>query len=121
MAGHRPFSDLTKDWSPERRARNEAVKAELAAETFDNAWEALCNTPGEVAVMTARSDLMHALRARVKDWSVSQDDAAVRLGITRARLSDLLRGKIDKFSLDALVNLTAAAGLHIEMRIADAA
>ena len=32
MSGHRPFSDLMKDWSPERRARHEAHKAKFEAE-----------------------------------------------------------------------------------------
>jgi predicted XRE-type DNA-binding protein len=32
MSGHRPFSDLMKDWSPERRARSDARQTELAAE-----------------------------------------------------------------------------------------
>lgn len=32
-------------------------------------------------------------------------------------LNDLLRGKVDKFSLDALVNMIAAAGLHVELRV----
>lgn len=93
----------------------------MKVETFSNVWDALCDTPAEAANMTARSDLMRAITARVKGWKLPQDEAAARLGITRPRLSDLLRGKIDKFSLDALVNLTAAAGLHIEMRIAEAA
>lgn len=93
----------------------------MKSETFSNVWDALCDTPAEAANMTARSDLMRAITAHVKGWNMPQEEAAARLGITRPRLSDLLRGKIDKFSLDALVNLTAAAGLHIEMRIAEAA
>ncbi len=93
----------------------------MKVETFSNVWDALCDTPAEAANMTARSDLMRAITTHVKGWNLSQEEAAGRLGITRPRLSDLLRGKIDKFSLDALVNLTAAAGLHIEMRIAEAA
>lgn len=93
----------------------------MNVETFDNVWDALTDTPAESANMTARSDLMIALTRRVKTWNLSQEAAAGRLGITRPRLNDLLRGKIDKFSLDALVNLVSAAGLHIEMRVAEAA
>jgi len=93
----------------------------MKVETFDNVWDALTDTPAEAANMTARSDLMIALTRRVRAWNLPQEAAAARLGITRPRLSDLLRGKIDKFSLDALVNLISAAGLHIEMRIAEAA
>jgi predicted XRE-type DNA-binding protein len=57
------------------------------------------------------------IRERVKAWAVPQEEAAKRLGLTRPRLNDLLRGKIDKFSLDALVNIATAAGyaLHITL------
>ena len=89
--------------------------------TFGNVWDALTDSTAEAANMTAPSDLMMALTRRVKAWNLPQEEAAHRLGITRPRLSDLMRGKIDKFSLDALVNLVTAAGLHVEMRIAEAA
>jgi predicted XRE-type DNA-binding protein len=52
----------------------------------------------------------------VKSWGLPQEAAAARLGITRPRLNDLLRGKLGKFSLDALVNLATAAGLTLEIR-----
>lgn len=42
-------------------------------------------------------------------------------GVTQPRVSDLMRGKINLFSLDALVNMATAAGLHIEMRVLEAA
>jgi len=65
--------------------------------------------------------LLAVLVERVKSWGVSQEAAAERLSITRPRLNDLLRGKLGKFSLDALVNLTAAAGLILEFRIKEVA
>lgn len=77
--------------------------------------------PGPSCRHDARSELMVALGQRIKAWNLSQEAAAARLGISRPRLNDLLRGKIDKFSLDALVNLVTAAGLHIEMRVAEGA
>ena len=51
----------------------------------------------------------------------SQAAAATLLGVTQPRISDLVRGKIDLFSLDTLVNMLAAAGLHIELQIGRAA
>src|SRR5690606_12063439 len=90
-------------------------------QTFDDVFDALADTPAEAANLKARAELMTALRGRVRSWNVTQEAAAARLGITRPRLSDLMRGKLGKFSLDALVNLTAAAGLALEIRIADAA
>ena len=71
--------------------------------------------------MKSRADLLAAVKAQVSTWQLTQGAAAARLGITRPRLNDLLQGKLDKFSLDALVNLAAASGLVLEMRLASAA
>ena len=67
--------------------------------------------------MTVRADLLIAIRERVRGWNLSQEQAATRLGLTRPRLNDLLRGKLDKFSLDALVNIASAAGLKLHIQI----
>lgn len=93
----------------------------MDVQTFDNVFDALADTPAEAANMRARAELLSALRACVNAWGLPQEAAARRLGITRPRLNDLLRGKLGKFSLDALVNLTSAAGLALEIRIASAA
>lgn len=93
----------------------------MEAQTFADVFDALAETPAEAANMKARADLMAALAERVKSWNLPQGAAAARLAITRPRLNDLLRGKLGKFSLDALVNLTAAAGLTLEITIRDAA
>jgi predicted XRE-type DNA-binding protein len=85
--------------------------------TFADVFEALADTPAEAANMRARSDLIDALIEQVKSWNVSQDVAAARLGITRPRLSDLMCGKLGKFSLDALVNLTTTAGLVLTIKV----
>lgn len=88
---------------------------------FDNVFDALADTPAEAANMKARAELLSAVKARVSKWGLPQEAAAARLGITRPRLNDLMRGKLGKFSLDALVNLAAAAGLSLRIRIEDAA
>ena len=95
----------------------------MNVETFDSVFDALADTPAESANMTARADLLLAIRERVKVWNVTQEDAAARLGLTRPRLNDLMRGKLDKFSLDALVNVASAAGfkLHIALEEVEAA
>ena len=93
----------------------------MEAQTFDSVFDALADTAAEAANMKARSELMSAIGERVRSWQLQQESAAARLGITRPRLNDLLRGKLAKFSLDALVNLASAAGLVLEIRIADAA
>lgn len=93
----------------------------MDVQTFDSVFDALADTPAEAANMKARADLLSALNAQVRSWNVSQEAAATRLGITRPRLNDLLRGKLAKFSLDALVNLASAAGLALEIKVANAA
>jgi predicted XRE-type DNA-binding protein len=93
----------------------------MEVQTFDSVFDALADTPAEAANMKARSELLSALKIRIRSWDLPQEAAAARLGITRPRLNDLLRGKMSKFSLDALVNLAATAGLTLEIRIADAA
>ena len=89
--------------------------------TYLDPFDALSDTPAEAANMKARADVLAALVSQVKGWNLPQEAAAARLGITRPRLNDLLRGKLGKFSLDALVNLATAAGLTLEIRVASAA
>lgn len=93
----------------------------MEIQSFDNVWDALTDTPAEAANMTARSDLLIALQRAIGSWGLTQEAAAKRLGITRPRISDLLAGKISKFSLDALVNLAAQAGLAVEIHVSEAA
>jgi predicted XRE-type DNA-binding protein len=73
----------------------------------------------EAENLLLRAKLMSKIRAVARDMTQAQ--AAKRFGVSQPRLNDLLRGKIEKFSLDALVNMLAAAGLHIELRIRRAA
>lgn len=68
--------------------------------------------------MKARSGLMIAIQAAVAGWGLTQAEAAKRLGVTQPRMNDLLRGRIEKFSLDALLILATGAGLKVEWRIA---
>ena len=93
----------------------------VEVQSFENVWDALTDSPAEAANLSARSDLLLALQRTVADWDVTQEMAAKRLGITRPRVSNLLAGKIGKFSLDALVNLATRAGLAVEIRISQAA
>jgi predicted XRE-type DNA-binding protein len=64
---------------------------------------------------------MIALRTKIESWRVSQTDAARRLRLTQPRLNDLMRGRLDKFSLDALINLAETAGLSVRLQIRQAA
>jgi predicted XRE-type DNA-binding protein len=84
-------------------------------------WDALEDTPTEAENMKLRSSLMIAISGAVSAWHVTRMDAARRLGVTQPRLNDLLRGRVGKFSLDALVALAVRAGLAVHLEITLAA
>jgi predicted XRE-type DNA-binding protein len=83
---------------------------------FASVWDAIEATPAEAASMKARSDVMMAVRKIVDGWKGTQTEAAKRLGISQPRLNDLLRGRINKFSLDALVDIADHAGLSVRVK-----
>ena len=93
----------------------------MEVDSFEHVWDALTDSPAESANMTARSDLLIDLQQAVAGWGATHEEAAKRLGVTRPRVSDLLGGKIHKFSLDALVNLATQAGLRVEIHTSRAA
>jgi predicted XRE-type DNA-binding protein len=93
----------------------------MARRTFASVWDALEDTAAEAANMRARSELMIAVRKKIEGWKVNQTEAARRLGLTQPRLNDLMRGRIEKFSLDALINLAGPAGLAVRLQIREAA
>ena len=89
----------------------------MKREKFDNVWFALEANEADAINMTMRSNLMSSIEKTVDSWKLSQGEAAKRLGITRPRLNDLMRGKISKFSLDALATLATRAGLSVSMSV----
>ncbi len=88
---------------------------------FTSVWDAIEDTQEDAENMKLRSMLMMALKNHIIRTGISQAEAAKLLGVTQPRVSDLMRGKINLFGLDALVNMATAAGLHLELRILDAA
>ena len=88
---------------------------------FASVWDAISPTPQEAENMKLRSALMMALDRYIQSRGWTQAEAAVRLGVTQPRISDLMRGKIGRFSIDRLVKMVSAAGLHIHVQIDEAA
>jgi predicted XRE-type DNA-binding protein len=83
--------------------------------------DALEGSPEVAATMTMRSNVMIAIKDQVLSWSMTQAQAARRLGVTQPRLNDLLHGKINKFSLDTLMTLATRAGLKVKIDVRSAA
>jgi predicted XRE-type DNA-binding protein len=97
-----------------------SAKPTQPVETFASVWDALADTPEQAANLRARSTLMRQIAAIVKDSHWTQTEAAQRCGVTQPRMNDLLRGRVSRFSLDALVNIATAMGrkVHFELQTA---
>lgn len=89
-------------------------------ESFDSVWDALADTPEEAANLRARAELMQQIAAIVAEKGWTQVEAAKNCGVTQPRINDLLRGRVSRFSLDALVNIATAIGrrVHVELEAA---
>jgi len=86
-------------------------------ETFASVWDAVADTPQEAANLRARSDLMQKIAEIVKQSGWTQAQAAQHCGVTQPRINDLLRGRVSRFSLDALVNVATALGRRVRVEI----
>jgi len=86
-------------------------------ETYANVWDAIADTPEEAANLRVRSDLMREITAIINESGWTQVEAAKHCGVTQPRINDLLRGRISRFSLDALVNIATVLGrrVHVEL------
>ncbi|MFP5233920.1 MAG: helix-turn-helix domain-containing protein [Acidobacteriota bacterium] len=84
---------------------------------YASVWDAIADTPAEAANLKARADLMRQITAIVKESGCTQADAARRCGITQPRMNDLLRDRISRFSLDALVNIATSIGRRVQVDI----
>ncbi|TVS09602.1 MAG: XRE family transcriptional regulator [Wenzhouxiangella sp.] len=93
----------------------------MISQRFASVWDAIEDTPEEAENMKLRCTLMTALKDHMAQTKMSQAQAASLFGVTQPRISDLVRGKINLFSLDALVNMATAAGLEVKLQIVEAA
>lgn len=84
---------------------------------FNSVWDALADTPEEAANLSARAELMLALTELIKSKGWTQAEAATECGVTQPRINDLMRGRVSKFSLDALVNLAASLGQKVHVHL----
>ena len=74
--------------------------------------------PAEAAVLQMRSSLMSDLRLYIEKQKLTQAEAAKRLGIAQSRVSDLVRGKWEKFSLEMLITLETRLGRTVRVECA---
>ena len=90
------------------------------ADSYDSVWDAIADTQEQAANLRARAELMQKIAAIVKESRWTQAEAAKRCHVTQPRMNDLLRGRVSRFSLDALVNIATAIGRqgHVEVESA---
>lgn len=86
-------------------------------ETFTSVWDAIADTPEQAANLRARSELMQQIAMIIKANNWKQADAATHCGVTQPRINDLLRGRVSRFSLDALVNIATALGRRVHLEL----
>ena len=84
-------------------------------ETYASVWDAIANTPEQAANLRARAELMHKIETHLRKHNWTQVEAARRCGVTQPRINDLLRGRMSRFSLDALVNIATALGCRVRV------
>ena len=85
-----------------------------------NVFEDLGFDAEEAANLQLRSTLAIALACYVEAEGLTQAEAAERLGVTQPRVSDLVRGKVSRFTVDALVNMLARVGRRVEVSVTSA-
>lgn len=88
---------------------------------FTNVWDAIENDSSEAANLRLRSQLMMAIFDYVEKSGLTQADAARKLGTTQPRLNDVLKGKIEKCTVDRLVNMLTAVGYKVQLNVQQAA
>ena len=87
-------------------------------ESCGNVFIDLGFPPDEAAILAMRSELMCQMEILIHDKEWTQAEAAQALGISQSRVSDLIRGKWEKFSLDMLITLATRAGKKVELKLA---
>jgi len=89
----------------------------MTEQTFTSVFDAITDTPAQSANLQARAELMRQIAAIIQANGWTQTEAANHCSITQPRLNDLVKGKISKFSLDALLNIASSLGLRVHITL----
>lgn len=92
--------------------------SEPVIDSSGNTFADLGFSPEEAAILQMRADLMAKLRKIIKNRRLTQAGAAKLLGVSQSRISDLVRGKWEKFSLEMLITLATRAGIRVTIKTA---
>jgi len=89
----------------------------MSDKAFRSVWDAIEEDPTQAANMKHRSALMMAISEQIKARGLNQTEAAKLFAVSQPRISDLMRGKIELFSIDTLVSMLATVGIGIDIRV----
>ena len=109
--GHRRCKDAIRTIDEKREM------SKPKTERYASVWDAIADTPEEAANLRVRAELMEKITAIIEASSWTQAEAAEHCGVTQPRINDLLRGRISRFSLDALVNIASALGKRVQVKL----
>jgi predicted XRE-type DNA-binding protein len=94
------------------------MMSESAIKSSGNVFVDLGYPPDEAAILQMRADIMANLRKFIKTRKLTQSKTAEMLGVSQSRVSDLARGKWEKFSLEMLIILATKAGMRVTLKTA---
>ena len=89
---------------------------EAVVDSSGNVFIDLGYSPDEAAILQMRADLMADLRKFIKVKRLTQNKAAEIFGVSQSRVSDLIRGKWERFSLEMLITLATRAGMRFTLK-----
>ncbi len=90
----------------------------MTSRQYASVFDAIADTPQEAASLRLRAEVMRRIADRIARKGWTQREAAEHAGITQPRINDLVRGRLSRFSLDALVDIAVAIGLRVELKAA---
>jgi len=93
----------------------------MKAKRYQNVFDALEDDPAVAENLKIRAKLMNTLAQYIEKESLTQAEAAELFGVNQPRISDLVRGKIERFTIDMLVNMLARAGKHLNVNVSNKA
>jgi predicted XRE-type DNA-binding protein len=89
----------------------------MKMQRYRNVFAALESDPAVAENLKIRSQLMSTLSLHIEKLNLTQREAAELFGVNQPRISDLVRGKIERFTIDMLVNMLARAGKHLRVKV----
>jgi predicted XRE-type DNA-binding protein len=89
----------------------------MSKKRFDSIWDAIEDTAEDAAAMRARANLMLELQEHLRKRKLTQTEAARLLKVAQPRVSDLMRGRIDLFSTDTLIDMLGRMGARVTVSV----